>query len=266
MEKITIIDNMLNEVSQVLDQPINVLYVCTMPSKTSTFGKYHSLFYDMIKQFYPNRFQNLYFVSDLEDRGTEALKDLNQDEQFIMSEQILMNAFLDKYNIKFDAIIFAQCSNLEEMFNTGKTRNNIFPFFDKKFYQSLNENGLLINFYYNNNNKDDFVDIQDFYSATSFNNFIFHLFYVDVLNSLFTRISAGIYRKRNISDEQYKKMIEDKLKENLIIKKETIKSLFKNESPKSISEFVNKEYFNQSITKSSYKAFLEKSIQTFSKK
>ena len=239
---------LVSDVIDVLKETsINVLYVCTMPSQTSTFGEFFDEFQKVIKKYYPGSHQNVHFVSNLIDEGTEAVKYFDENMTLIEKSSKNMLDYLNDSRKIFDVIIFAQCTNLEQMFNLGKYKNDLIPPFNKIFLSSLSENGLLVNFYYDRNNKAAFTNLEEFYSAPSFDTFLFHIYYQEILNRFFTNISKGIYRKNKISEKEYSQIFDEAML-NIF---QTIPGLIDLQSKeKSVNEIANdisKTYFNGTL-------------------
>jgi hypothetical protein len=161
--------------------------------------------------------------------------------------KIIPSKSLDHSGKIFDVIIFAQCTNLEEMFNLGKDKNDLFPQFNQIFLSSLSDYGLLVNFYYDRNDKAAFTNLEEFYSAPSFNKFLFHIYYQEILNHFFTNISKGIYRKNKVSEKESTKIFENAIF-NIF---KTIPSFIylesKEKSVNQIANDISKTYFNGTL-------------------
>jgi hypothetical protein len=242
------LERLVSDVVEVLkENSINVLYVCTMPSQNSTFGEFFNEFQKIIKKYYKGSNQNVYFVSNLIDQGTEGLKYFDETMTLMEKSSKNMTDYLKDSGKIFDVIIFAQCTNLEEMFNLGKDKNDIFPPFNKIFLSSLSDNGLLVNFYYDRNNKAAFTNFEEFYSAPSFNKFLFHIYYQEILNRFFTNIDKGIYRKNKISEKEQKKIFGDALLNIFRTIPDSIYLESKEKSANQIADDISKTYFNGTL-------------------
>jgi hypothetical protein len=261
----------VSDVVQVLnEETINVLYVCTMPaSKDSTFVEFFTDFQKVIHKYYPDKYQNVYFVSDLKDKGTEGLQffeDKTKKLSLIERSDKTMMDYLEDSKATFDVIIFAQCTNLEQMFNLGKSKNSFFPPFSPKFLSSLSENGLLVNFYYDKNDKAAFADLEEFHSPVSFNTFLFHIFYQEILNAFFENMGKGIYQKKQVSDTEYKKILENAM--NTIFKdipNFILSEKKEGQTEKDIANDIAKTYFKETLNDSELE-FLVREVTNMIKK
>ena len=113
-------------------------------------------------------------------------------------------------NISFDILVLTQCNNLVTTI-TGDEKQNIDKDTEKYvmdnmliFYNSLSENGYLINYYYNE--KDEMVPLNvDQYYSSYLYSFKSHIALSYCFNELFTNIGPGIYHKnKNNATEAYK--------------------------------------------------------------
>jgi len=167
----------------------------------------------------------------------------------------LVIEILNKSETKFDVLLLIEAHNLMEVFleNNEEERS----LFDrdikdlyakvKIFYNSLKNNGIIVNIHYRNADKTlFFCSLEHFYTTSSIWSLDVHIFLLKVMNQLFEKLESGIYQKKSDSDKNLDKIIEDAYHE-------TLEELFKigsdniDEPSSVIVEQIDKKYFKGNL-------------------
>lgn len=187
-----------------MKKELNILVACSGLYKNGTFVKYFSKISKTLSKFvkdWANKSitKNLYFanMSYNHDRDWKAPADYKIIEN---SQFEPMIDFMSRFDeLKFDVIISTECINLTTLFNFTlcATNRNFFKDEIYKFYRSLNDSCYLF-ILYPRSGVASFVDFKYFFTLT-FHDFDHHLFLVQVLDGMFSKLDDGVYQYNNLS-------------------------------------------------------------------
>ena len=238
-----------------MEYTYDILFACTTLSQNSTFVDFFDEIHQEINRFFP--------IFDVQKNAYFAYKILNPKESFFndkygynllvdnnyafktMSDKSIIELLKTNPNLRFDVIVFAQCSNLIQTISYNVydiTEKNLI--FDNiiTFYNGLSNNGLIFNFYYlpsfdlsklskemkkmykqdirssNKSKKLNYPILNDFETFNSpyfFAYFDLFIFLVKVMNRLFKKISTGVYTKIPFEEEKVYKILEEEYDQTL---------------------------------------------------
>jgi hypothetical protein len=281
-----------------MEYTYDILFACTTLSQKSTFVDFFNEIHQEINRFFP--------IYDVQKNAYFAYKILNQKESFILNDKYGYNLLVDNNyafktmsdnsivellknnpNLRFDVIVFAQCSNLIQTISYNVydiTEKNLI--FDNimTFYNGLTDNGMIFNFYYlqqydtsklskemNKMYKQDMLknvkskklnypilnDFETFNSPYFFEYFDLFIFLVKVMNRLFKKISTGVYVKIPFEEKKVYKILEEEYDQTLYEMVEILKIM----DFKQFLEEVNQRYYKDHPTLNNDKFNLRKFLK-----
>jgi hypothetical protein len=244
---------------------INILFACTTLNEESSIVEYFDYMNDIFVKIDTRWFsidKNAYFIYKIPDTSTlpktfqEIVKE-KEDKRIksrygetIMKKHnyniidvydINLHDFL-KNHVKYDFIVFTQCSNLIDTLLGEKDKSKIKLIENLQIlYKSLNDDGHIINFYYDNDGNINNSNIETFYSFTSIHEYYLHALSVNMFNSIFENISKGCYVKKLGID------IFSTLKKTYVETIQEFGKYYKEKNSDAISKIVSEKYFGGTI-------------------
>jgi len=225
--------NNINNLIQILQKnEINIIFACTFMADESTLGKYFDKINNEINKLTGNLLgtsdiiKNTYFVMTgmtINDNENSKLQTLLLNNKYNVMKDNNKNTFdynlidfIRKNTIKFDIIIFAGCNDLIDIIgkNAGKLsieeyKQNLIILFN-----SLNDDGFIINFYYLASDMLDVTDLNLSLSFASYGYFHIHIALNRCFTKLFSSPKSGIYKKdKKIFGDKINKIIDDSFNE-----------------------------------------------------
>lgn len=206
---------------------LNILFTCTTLDKESTLAIEYDYIHNMLIKIIPYYLdvkKNVYFVYKVPNPplaklmqnmySSNIVPQLQKNNYAIkpnitapntavkMVNDSNIHDFLSETKLKFDIISLTQCSNLVDTFIGEKITTSIVNIHDLidnfiTIYNSLEESGFIINFYYNEDNGIKVCDFIDYISLSSSITLFYHIYLLSILDFYYERIDEGIYRKNN---------------------------------------------------------------------
>jgi hypothetical protein len=186
---------------------MKLLFVCTTLNKDSTLMDSIDMIEDilMIQNVRKKHATLLYkrpsfYTQEFTSYGKELLESMGYrlNNPPVLDEN--MHTYLERNEELFDVVVFAQCSSLVHTFlgeqDTDMPFEYVFSSF-MQFYNSIEENGYLINLYYGPKSEIKLTNVESFLSMTTFSHIQIHIFLTMCFSSYFTRISEGVYQKKS---------------------------------------------------------------------
>lgn len=242
---------------------MNVVFGGTCLCKDATLIEHYDFIQYKMNDVFENWNQlkkNCYFVfnrlDDKEKKDRFGLDMVKKDNYYLADDTVYDDTlidFLKSTETKFDVLLLIEAHNLMEVFleNNEEERS----LFDrdikdlyakvKTFYNSLKNNGIIVNIHYRNVDKTlFFCSLEHFYTTSSVWSLDVHLFLLKVMNQLFEKLESGIYQKKT-GEIDIDKIIEDAYQE-------TLEELFKIGSenidePSVIVDQIDKKYFKGNL-------------------
>lgn len=261
---------------------INILFTCTSLKSESTFVKNFDLIQNDLKNLVPDyeQLKNAYFVNlfqspelGIDSKGKELLE---KNNYILVGEKINLLNIIDfiqskPKKLRFDVIVFAQCNNLVDIFNfdvnvTLEQRVQQI----KDLYDSLKQNGIIINYYYVKNiserdnhpmpNRAVRVDVQDFIALNNMYRIIVFVFLRNVFYSLFNKLDVGVYKKKRVIN--FNKIVMECYDEALDEVQEIYKFSFINNKFDVLTyvKLLNKIYYENVYTENRIKKFINEDM------
>lgn len=202
---------------QIGESPRNIIFACTTLSKESTLNKNFDMINNTIKkipcELNPCGEKNAHFVYKLPEYTIqEELFTNNYLEHQLIENNYTIQKDNDKYvfnlnlvmfinsvpNTKFNIIISAQCNDFVSIFTGDRSdTENKLLFHElvsnnlKKLYDCLSDDGVIINYYYDNDDNTSKCIPKDFYRSKSFvtyGYFDVHIILYKCICKIFTKI------------------------------------------------------------------------------